>query len=53
MEKNWCNFEENEDSILQMGMEAYCSQKNIPIIYGDFFFTEALLKIKNPNFLAW
>ena len=53
MEKNWCNFEENEDSILQMGMEAYCSTRNIPIIYGDFFFTEALLKIKNPNFLAW
>ena len=53
MEENWCNWEENEDSILQMGMEAYCSQYNIPIIYGDFFFVEALLKLKNQEFLAW
>ena len=53
METNWCNWEENEDSILQMGMEAYCSQKNIPIIYGDFFFAEAILKLRKQEFLAW
>ena len=53
MEKNWCNWGENEDSILQMGMEAYCSQYNIPIIYGDFFFVEAILKLRNQDFLAW
>ena len=53
MEDSWCNWEENEDSILQMGMEAYCSQKNIPIIYGDFFFVEAMLKLKNQEFLVW
>ena len=53
MEENWCNWEENTDSILQMGMEAYCSQQNIPIIYGDFFFVEALLKLRRQDFLAW
>ena len=53
MGENWCNWEENVDSILQMGMEAYCSQQNIPIIYGDFFFVEALLKLRRQDFLAW
>ena len=53
MEKEWCNFEENEDSILQMGSEAYNWGQHMPIIYGDFFFTEAILKLKNSKFLIW
>ena len=53
MEKEWCNFEENEDSILQMGTEAYNWGHHMPIIYGDFFFTEAILKLKKSKFLIW
>ena len=26
---------------------------HIPIIYGDYFFTEAILKIKGEKFLPW
>lgn len=53
MEKEWCNWEESEDSILQMGTEAYGWGHHMPIIYGDFFFTEAILKLKNSEFLIW
>lgn len=56
MEKKFCNWEENEDSILQMGTEAYNSPEtgtHIPIIYGDYFFVEAVYKLKGFDFLPW
>ena len=37
MEKYWCNWEENEDSILHMGSESYRKGIHKPIIYGDYF----------------
>ena len=52
MEESWCDWTEENDSILQMGSEEYCgNHKNI--IYGDFFFTEAILKLKGSDFLIW
>jgi len=53
MEKNWCDWTETEDSILQMGSERYTDGIHMPIIYGDYFFTEAILKLKGTDFLAW
>ncbi len=53
MEKNWCNWSESEDSILQMGSEAYNWGRHIPIIYGDFYFVEAILKLKGSKFMIW
>ncbi|MBQ8658925.1 MAG: glycoside hydrolase family 88 protein [Clostridia bacterium] len=53
MEKNWCNWEENEDCILQMGSERYGSRIHEPIIYGDYFFAEAIFKLKGNDFLTW
>lgn len=53
MEKSFCNWEENEDSILQMGTEEYNIGKSRPIIYGDFFFTEAIYKLKGFEFISW
>ena len=57
MEKKFCNWEENEDSVLQMGTELYHSVNgkgdHIPIIYGDYFFTEAILKLRGEQFLPW
>lgn len=60
MEKAWCNWEENEDSVLQMGTERYVNEDglgakglHIPIIYGDFFFAEAMLKLRGSDFLPW
>lgn len=48
-----CNWEEDEDSILQMGTEAYGRGIHKPIIYGDFFLVEAILKLKGNDFLIW
>lgn len=53
MEQQWCDWGTNEDSILQMGSEAYTHGIHMPIIYGDMFFTEAILKLKGIDFLIW
>lgn len=53
-EERYCDWSENEDGIVQCGTEAYhFGAKNIPIIYGDYFFIEALLKLKGDNMLFW
>ena len=53
MEKEWCDYSDCEDSILQMGTEDYKMGHHMPIIYGDFFFTEAILKLRGSDFLIW
>jgi len=53
-DKKFCNWEENEDSIVQMGTGAYHDKRHhYPIIYGDFFFIEAVYKLKEFDFLIW
>lgn len=56
MEERFCNWQDDEDSVLQMGTERYNSDgkgDHIPIIYGDYFFAEAILKLRGEEFLAW
>lgn len=53
MEENWCDWSDEEDSILQMGSLMYEKEQHMPIIYGDYFFAEAILKLKGTDFLAW
>ncbi|MEG1880142.1 MAG: glycoside hydrolase family 88 protein [Oscillospiraceae bacterium] len=56
MEEKFCNWEDDEDSILQMGTEAYRPReggKHIPIIYGDYYFIEALYKLRDNDMLFW
>ena len=56
MEERFCNWQDDEDSVLQMGTERYNSDgkgDHIPIIYGDYFFVEAILKLRGEEFLAW
>ena len=58
MEK-YCDFGDDEDAIVLMGSERYPHKESdfrglhIPIIYGDFFFVEAMLKLKKSDFLIW
>ncbi len=53
LDENWCNYDLEEDSILQMGSGSYRKGQHMPIIYGDFFFVEAILKLKGSKFLIW
>jgi unsaturated chondroitin disaccharide hydrolase len=51
--EKFCNWDDDEDSVLQMGTEAYSHGLHMPIIYGDFFLVEAILKLKGNDFLIW
>ena len=53
LEKEHCNWSLEEQSILQNGTEAYGRGVHIPIIYGDFYFVEAIYKLKGHEFLIW
>ena len=55
MEEKCCNWGTDEQAILTMGTTAYHDLKgrNIPIIYGDYYFIEAILKLKGNNILFW
>lgn len=52
--EQYCDWSKTEDSIVQAGTEAYhFGEKNIPIIYGDYFLIEAILKLKGDSILFW
>lgn len=50
-----CDWDESRDALLLLCSEAYVSKcpPEHNIIYGDFFFTEAVLKLKGSEFLPW
>ncbi len=58
-DKRCCNYGEDEDALVLMGSERYPNNEeelklvHMPIIYGDFFFVEALFKLKGNDFLIW
>ena len=52
MEKEWCDWSEENASILQNGTERYGGSP-MHIIYGDYFFAEAILKLRGNDFLPW
>lgn len=55
MEEKFCDWNPEKDSILQMGSEAYHVKGNPhkAIIYGDYYFIEAIYKLKNLGPLFW
>lgn len=54
MEARFCDWNEDTDAVVTMGSERYDMGKfNLPIIYGDFFFTEALYKLRGNTLLFW
>lgn len=52
-EERYANWSDDEDSIIQAGTERYSSDQNIPIIYADYFFIEALSKLRGNDVLFW
>lgn len=53
MEEKFCDWDEDHDSVLGYGSIMYTKGHHMPIIYGDFFFTEAILKLRGSKFLIW
>ena len=55
IEERYCDWSGSEDSIVQNGALAYHSDfKNIlPLIYGDYYFIEAILKLRGSDLLLW
>ena len=52
-EEKYADWTEEEASIIQMGTEAYERGHNVPIIYGDYYFIEAILKLKGSDIFMW
>ena len=54
-DESFCDWDPARDSIVQMGTGAYHSEKDrhVPIIYGDYFFIEAVLRLLDKAFLIW
>lgn len=56
MEGSFCNWNEEEDGILGAGKVAYHEPEQphqVPIIYGDYFFMEAVLRLLEKDFFIW
>ncbi len=58
IDEKCCDYDVNTDSVVNMGTEFYPRKGetkglHMPIIYGDFFFVEAMLKLKENDFLIW
>ena len=54
-DEKFCNWDVNYDSIVQMGSGSYFTDhdKHVPIIYGDYFFIEAVLRLLDKDILLW
>ena len=56
---HFCNYSDDEDALVLMGSNRYPREESFlegvhtPIIYGDFFFVEAMSKLKGSDFLIW
>jgi len=55
MTEKYADFSENSDAILHGGSEGYLDnfKKNIDIIYGDYFFVEALFMLDGMDICLW
>lgn len=55
LEEKHCNWNTEEDGIVQNGTVAYGREGEIhvPIIYGDYFFVEGILRLLKKDFMIW
>ena len=55
LDKKYCDYNPNTDGIVQYGTVAYEREGlvHVPIIYGDYFYTEALLRLADKYFPIW
>lgn len=55
IEAKHCNWKTEEDSIVDGGSACYHREadREVPIIYGDYFFIEGILRLLGKSFLIW
>jgi len=53
--ERFCNWNEDEDGITTHGSARYdrASDREVPIIYGDYFLVEGILRLLDRAFLIW
>ena len=51
--EKYCDFNPETDPLLLMGSEAYHGRRHMNLIYGDYFFAEAVYKLMGNKFLFW
>lgn len=54
-DERFCNWDPQYDSIVQMGSGSYHTEhdRHVPIIYGDYFLLEAVLRLLDRDILLW
>ncbi len=53
LEEKHCDWDPYRDGIVQNGSVAYNRQMHVPIIYGDYFFVEGILRLMGKEFMIW
>ncbi|MCM1055489.1 MAG: glycoside hydrolase family 88 protein [Bacteroides sp.] len=54
IETDWCDYGEETDGIVDGGSVSYHDERHHQkLIYGDYFFTEAVLRLLGKSFLIW
>lgn len=55
VDERFCYWDVSKDSIVSHGSARYDreSDREVPIIYGDYFFTEGILRLLDKDFLIW
>ena len=54
LEEHRCNWDEKTDNILEKCSVAYHDENhNFSIVYGDYYFTEAILKLCDKDLFLW
>lgn len=53
-ERDYANWDNNSDTLIRNGCEAYHDGlQDLPLIYGDYYFIEALYKLSGGDVLLW
>lgn len=53
LDEKRCNWTKSCDCIIENSSEAYHTNKHMSIIYADYFFMEAIFKLKGNDILLW
>ena len=53
LDAEFCDYSDSEDSIVLKGTGMYAHAHHIPLVYADYFYTEAILKLRGSEFLPW